>query len=84
MAGMLGSGKLTELRQRLLFVLIALLVFRFGTHITVPGINPEAMVLLFEQRRGAILDMFDMLSGGALSRLSIFALGIMPYISASI
>ncbi len=84
MAGMLGSGKLTELRQRLLFVLIALLVFRLGTHITVPGINPEAMVLLFDQQRGSILDMFDMFSGGALSRLSIFALGIMPYISASI
>jgi len=84
MAGMLGSGKLTELRQRLLFVLGALLVFRFGTHITVPGINPEAMALLFDQQRGSILDMFDMFSGGALSRLSIFALGIMPYISASI
>ena len=84
MAGLFGSSKLTELRQRLLFVLGALLVFRFGTHITVPGINPEAMVALFDQQRGSILDMFDMFSGGALSRLSIFALGIMPYISASI
>jgi len=84
MAGALGGGKLTELKQRLLFVLGALVVFRLGTHITIPGINPEAMALMFEQQRGSILDMFDMFSGGALSRLSLFALGIMPYISSSI
>ncbi|NJN45526.1 MAG: preprotein translocase subunit SecY [Candidatus Competibacteraceae bacterium] len=77
-------GKMTELRQRLLFLLGALVVFRIGTHIPVPGIDPNAMAQLFDQQRGTILDMFNMFSGGALSRLSIFALGIMPYISASI
>jgi preprotein translocase subunit SecY len=77
-------GKMTELRQRLLFLLGALVVFRVGTHIPVPGIDPLAMARLFEQQRGTILDMFNMFSGGALARLSIFALGIMPYISASI
>lgn len=77
-------GKMTELRQRLLFLLGALVVFRVGTHIPVPGIDPQAMAQLFEQQRGTILDMFNMFSGGALERLSIFALGIMPYISASI
>jgi len=77
-------GKMTELRQRLLFLLGALVVFRIGTHIPVPGIDPHAMAQLFDQQRGTILDMFNMFSGGALSRLSIFALGVMPYISASI
>ncbi len=84
MADALSSGKLTELKQRLLFVLGALLVFRIGAHIPVPGINPVALAALFEQQRGTILDMFNMFSGGALERLSVFALGIMPYISASI
>jgi len=77
-------GKMTELRQRLLFLLGAIVVFRIGAHIPVPGINTEAMAQLFEQQRGTILDMFNMFSGGALQRLSIFALGIMPYISSSI
>lgn len=77
-------GKMTELRQRLLFLLGALVVFRIGAHIPVPGIDPQAMAQLFEQQRGTILDMFNMFSGGALKRFSIFALGIMPYISASI
>jgi preprotein translocase subunit SecY len=77
-------GKMTELRQRLLFVLGALVVFRIGTHIPVPGIDPGAMAALFDQQRGTILDMFNMFSGGALERLSLFALGVMPYISASI
>lgn len=77
-------GKMTELRQRLLFLLGAIIVFRIGTFIPVPGIDPRAMADLFEQQRGTILDMFNMFSGGALERLSIFALGIMPYISASI
>ena len=77
-------GKMTELRQRLLFLLGALVVYRIGTHIPVPGIDPQAMAQLFDQQRGTILDMFNMFSGGALERLSIFALGIMPYISASI
>lgn len=82
--GIGGIGKLTELRQRLLFVLGALIVYRIGTHIPVPGIDPSALAAMFEQQRGTILDMFNMFSGGALERLSIFALGIMPYISASI
>ncbi len=77
-------GKMTELRQRLLFLLGALVIFRVGTFIPVPGIDPVAMAQLFDQQRGTILDMFNMFSGGALERLSIFALGIMPYISASI
>ena len=79
-----GMGKLTELKQRLLFVLMALIVYRIGTFIPTPGINPEAMARFFEQQSGTILNMFNMFSGGALERLSIFALGIMPYISASI
>ncbi|HNB88800.1 MAG TPA: preprotein translocase subunit SecY, partial [Plasticicumulans sp.] len=69
-------GKMTELRARLLFLLGALIVFRIGTHIPVPGIDPHAMAQLFQQQRGTILDMFNMFSGGALQRLSIFALGI--------
>ncbi len=77
-------GKVAELRQRLLFVLVALIVFRIGTFIPVPGINPVALQGFFDQQSGTILDMFNMFSGGALQRLSIFALGIMPYISASI
>jgi len=77
-------GKLTELKQRLLFVLGALLVFRFGTFIPVPGVNPEAMSRLIEQQRGTIMDMFNMFSGGALERMSVFALNVIPYISASI
>ena len=77
-------GKMTELRQRLLFLLGAIIVFRIGTFIPVPGIDPVKMAQLFDQQRGTILDMFNMFSGGALERLSIFALGIMPYISASI
>ncbi|MEX0916320.1 MAG: preprotein translocase subunit SecY [Wenzhouxiangellaceae bacterium] len=84
-AGMLGSmGRMTELRNRLLVVLVALAVFRFGTFIPVPGINPDALLQLMDQQRGTIVDMFNMFSGGALGRFSIFALGIMPYISAAI
>lgn len=84
MANALSGGKLTELKQRLLFVLGALLVFRIGTHIPVPGIDPVALGKLFEDQRGTILGMFNMFSGGALERFSVLALGIMPYISASI
>jgi len=80
----MGSGKLTELKQRLLFVLLAIIVFRVGSFIPVPGIDPGALNELFEQQKGTILDMFNMFSGGALGRLSLFALGVMPYISASI
>jgi preprotein translocase subunit SecY len=79
-----GLGKVTELRQRLLFLVGALIVFRIGTFVPVPGIDPEAMARFFDQQSGTILGMFNMFSGGALKRLSIFALGIMPYISASI
>jgi len=83
-ADALAAGKLTELKQRLLFLLGALLVYRIGTHIPVPGINPVALAEMFRQQSGTILDMFNMFSGGALQRLSVFALGVMPYISASI
>ncbi|PDH32835.1 MAG: preprotein translocase subunit SecY [Candidatus Thioglobus sp. MED-G23] len=77
-------GKMTELRQRILFVLGAMVVFRVGTHIPIPGVDPTAVAALFEQTRGSIVDIFNMFSGGALERLSILALGVMPYISASI
>ena len=79
-----GMGRLTELKQRLLFLVGALLVYRIGTFIPVPGVNPEALAILFDQNKGSILDMFNMFSGGALERASLFALGVMPYISASI
>lgn len=78
------SGAFSELRSRLLFVLGAFFVYRVGAHIPVPGIDPNALAIMFEQQSGSILDMFNMFSGGALMRLSIFALGIMPYISSSI
>ena len=77
-------GKLGDLKRRLWFLLGALIVYRVGTFIPVPGIDPTELARLFQQTRGGILDMFNMFSGGALSRFSIFALGIMPYISASI
>jgi preprotein translocase subunit SecY len=79
-----GASKLTELRQRLLFLLGAIVVFRVCSHIPVPGIDPTALSAMFDQQRGTILDMFNMFSGGALQRFSVLALGIMPYISASI
>ncbi len=79
-----GLGRLTEVRQRLMFVLMALVIYRLGAHLTIPGIDQTALAQMFEQQSGTILDMFNMFSGGALSRLSIFALGVMPYISASI
>ena len=84
-AQLLGDAtRFTELRQRLFFLIGALVVYRCGTFIPVPGIDPLALEQFFEQQSGTILSMFNMFSGGALSRLSIFALGIMPYISASI
>lgn len=79
-----GLGKFTELRQRLLFVLGALIVYRIGCYVPVPGVNPDAMIALMQQQGGGIVDMFNMFSGGALHRFSIFALNVMPYISASI
>ncbi len=81
---MATGGGLTELRHRLLYVLLAVIVYRIGSHIPIPGIDPERLRSLFDQNQGGILDLFNMFSGGALERMSIFALGIMPYISASI
>jgi len=78
------QGKMGDLNRRLLFLLGALIVYRVGAHIPVPGIDPVALAELFKSQRGGILDMFNMFSGGALSRFTILALGIMPYISASI
>jgi preprotein translocase subunit SecY len=84
-AALLGEAtRFSEVRQRLAFLIGALVVYRIGTFIPVPGIDPVALEQFFEQQSGTILSMFNMFSGGALSRLSIFALGIMPYISASI
>ena len=79
-----GLGKFTELRQRLLFVLGALVVYRIGCFVPVPGVNPDAMLAMMQAQGGGIVDMFNMFSGGALHRFSIFALNVMPYISASI
>jgi preprotein translocase subunit SecY len=81
---LLAAGKMGDLKRRLLFLLGALIVFRIGSFIPVPGIDQLQLAELFRSQRGGILDMFNMFSGGALSRFSIFALGIMPYISASI
>jgi preprotein translocase subunit SecY len=77
-------SKLGEVRRRLLFLLGALIVYRIGSFIPVPGVDPAKLAQLFDQQKGTILDMFNMFSGGALHRLSVFALGVMPYISASI
>ena len=81
---MAGNDKFAELRKRLLFVLGAMIIFRIGTFIPVPGIDPTVLSSLFDQQKGSILGVFNMFSGGALGRMSLFALGIMPYISASI
>jgi preprotein translocase subunit SecY len=78
------SGKFGDLRRRLVFLLLALVVYRIGAHIPVPGIDPTALQQLFKGQSGGILNLFNMFSGGALSRFTVFALGIMPYISASI
>jgi len=78
------GGKYGDLKRRLGFLLLALVVFRIGTHIPVPGIDPEQLTELFKQQSGGVLGLFNLFSGGALSRFSVLALGIMPYISASI
>ena len=78
------TGKFGDLRRRLLFLLAALVVYRVGAHIPVPGISPDQLAQLFKGQQGGILSLFNMFSGGALSRFTVFALGIMPYISASI
>ena len=78
------TGKFGDLRRRLVFLLLALVVYRIGAHIPVPGIDPQQLQQLFNGQQGGILNLFNMFSGGALSRFTVFALGIMPYISASI
>ena len=84
-AAALGEAtRFADLRSRLLFLIGALIVYRVGTFIPVPGIDPQALAQFFQEQSGTILAMFNMFSGGALERLSIFALGVMPYISASI
>ncbi len=84
LAAFAEAGRLTELRSRFLFLIGALIVYRIGTFIPVPGIDPVALDRFFQDQQGTILSMFNMFSGGALKRLSILAMGVMPYISASI
>jgi preprotein translocase subunit SecY len=79
-----SQGGLSELRHRLLFVLLAIIVYRIGAHIPVPGLDPQRLANLFNQQSNNVIGLFNMFSGGALQRLTVFALGIMPYISASI
>jgi preprotein translocase subunit SecY len=78
------TDRFADLRKRLIFLLLALIVYRIGAHIPVPGIDPEQLAALFQSQAGGILGLFNMFSGGALSRFTVFAIGIMPYISASI
>ena len=78
------TDRFADLRKRLIFLALALVVYRIGAHIPVPGIDPEQLAQLFKSQAGGILGLFNMFSGGALSRFTVFALGIMPYISASI
>lgn len=84
LAGLGGLGKFSDLKQRILFLLGAFVVYRIGTYIPVPGINPVALAELFRDTQSSIIGLFNMFSGGALRRFSVFALGIMPYISSSI
>jgi len=84
LGGLANIGKIPELKSRILFTLAMLIVYRMGAHIPVPGIDASVLAQFFSQAQGSLLGMFDMFSGGALSRLTIFALGIMPYISAAI
>ena len=79
-----NKSGIAELRSRLFFVMFALLVYRIGTHIPVPGIDPSQLQALFNQNQGGILELFNMFSGGAWERMSILALGVIPYITASI
>ncbi|MBF0281345.1 MAG: preprotein translocase subunit SecY [Zetaproteobacteria bacterium] len=83
-AGLANMGQIPELKNRILFTLAMLVVYRIGAHIPVPGIDAQVLAQFFSQAQGSLLGLFDMFSGGALSRLTIFALGIMPYISAAI
>ncbi len=84
MAALSNIAKIPELKKRILFTLLMLAVYRLGCHIPTPGIDPDALMAFFARQRGTIFGLFDMFSGGALERLSVFALGIMPYISAAI
>ena len=79
-----AKNGLSELRSRLFFVLGAIIVFRLGSYVPIPGIDAAVLSQLFEQQKGTIVEMFNMFSGGALERASVLALGIMPYITASI
>ena len=84
LAALAKVNRIGELRKRIGFVLMVMVIYRIGSFIPAPGINPDAMARFFDQNSGTILDLFNMFSGGALERLSLFALGVMPYISASI
>ena len=84
MGGFQNIGKIPELKRRIIISLALLAVYRLGVHIPTPGINGAALALMMEGMKGTLLGFFDMFAGGGLERLSIFALGIMPYISASI
>ena len=84
MSSLKSGSKFGDLRRRLTFLVLALIVYRIGAHIPVPGIDPDQLAQLFDSQSGGILGMFNLFSGGALSRFTVFALGIMPYISASI
>ena len=87
LASRINFGSITkadDLKKRILFTLLALIVYRFGSYIPIPGIDPVALEKVFERNVGGILGMFDMFAGGALGRMTVFALNIMPYISASI
>ena len=83
-SGASASNGLNELKNRLFFVLVGVLIYRLGAHIPVPGLDPQRLLTLFNQQQNTILGLFNMFSGGALSRVTVFAIGIMPYISASI
>ena len=84
MSGLANAANIPELRKRIIFTLLMLFVYRMGVQIPTPGINGEALAAFFQQNAGTLFGMFNMFSGGALENFSIFALGIMPYISASI
>ena len=84
MSAFSSIAKIPELKRRIIFTLLMLAVYRLGVQVPTPGIDPQALMAFFAQQRGTIFGLFDMFSGGALEKLSVFALGIMPYISASI
>ena len=87
LASRINFGSITkaeDLKKRIMFTLLALIVYRLGSYIPIPGIDPVALEKVFERNVGGILGMFDMFAGGALGRMTVFALNIMPYISASI